>query len=98
VNSGGLFTPALDWPSDRLPCEYSDGDKQLQIAQLLPRLEELQRQRRVFATSGLGHICDYLKKTHTSVVPAPDNLSVIQILQFAPDSGSIDARILGWPE
>jgi Ca2+-binding EF-hand superfamily protein len=45
-----------------------DGDRSLQLSELVDHLNEHQRQRRVFATTVLGNICDYVRKTNTSVV------------------------------
>jgi Ca2+-binding EF-hand superfamily protein len=45
-----------------------DGDRTLQINELVAHLAEFQRQRRVFASTVLGNICDYVRRTRTSVV------------------------------
>ena len=45
-----------------------DGDRNLEVDELLHRLAEFRRQRRVFATSVLGKLLDHVQKTRTSVV------------------------------
>lgn len=45
-----------------------DHGSTLEITELLAKLHEFQRERRVFAATVLGNICDYVKSTKTSVV------------------------------
>ena len=45
-----------------------DGDRSLQVNELVSSLEEFSRQRRVFAATVLGRICDHVKKTRSSMV------------------------------
>ena len=60
-----------------------DGDASLVIEELLTKIAEFQRMRRVFAGTVLGNICEHLKSTKKSVVRVFKNVD-------ADGSGALD--------